>query len=541
MAMMDMFMPANAAVPLTPEQTQNAQTLGWLGAANNLANMSANRPGSIQPSALQLLTGAFGGFQQNAQGYAGSVQQQALTAAQLQEEQAKASMAQLGAQRAIDHFSGGKGATMAPALASPAAPTLHDFYADTQGQPSLATPAPTAPATMGGVNIPPVSAAALQPGAGSDTGGSVPMPPPATAFSGMGGAAPQVSGVAPTPTAPAGDTTAMGLSPRDLAASLYKQGQDLMYMQQPGGDALIKEAISIDPSLVYGTAFQTSRGTAEGALPSELTKIGATGAQARMTAATEAKYRPHDQIVKSGGAYYTVPSNDYDVATGATPNVDTGQPSPAAVVQPQISVSGVAATPGSPVSTAIPLGADKLADKQAENAADTQQAQDQFDSRLNNAMKLLDSMKANAPQTFQGRSGQVAQAIAGEGIHVGPIHPWEQSNKAQTQFEQDNANLFTQELPAMIKGSGGRIDIPLLNSIKEASQIDPHAPVATKLAAIDNLKKILLMAQQNSHNLNNAATGNIGGNTTNSSAPAVSYQDGWQQTQGGTRFRILGQ
>lgn len=47
---------------LTPEQTNDAQTMGWLGAANALADMSAPRPGGVTPSVFQLLAGGLRGY-----------------------------------------------------------------------------------------------------------------------------------------------------------------------------------------------------------------------------------------------------------------------------------------------------------------------------------------------------------------------------------------------------------------------------------------------------------------------------------------------
>lgn len=54
---------------LKPEQQQDAQTMGWLGAANVLANMSAPRPGGVQPSIFQLLSGGLGGYVGGSQDY----------------------------------------------------------------------------------------------------------------------------------------------------------------------------------------------------------------------------------------------------------------------------------------------------------------------------------------------------------------------------------------------------------------------------------------------------------------------------------------
>ena len=55
-------------------------------------------------------------------------------------------------------------------------------------------------------------------------------------------------------------------------------------------------------------------------------------------------------------------------------------------------------------------------------------------------------------------------------------------------------------MPAIIKGAGGRLDIPLLNAIKEASAVNPYAPIETKKQILDTLAENLKKAQANARN-----------------------------------------
>ncbi len=122
-----------------------------------------------------------------------------------------------------------------------------------------------------------------------------------------------------------------------------------------------------------------------------------------------------------------------------------------------------------------------------------------IDSRIQNAINILNDNIELAPKTFSGDAGKaqmkLEQSIANSGLY----HP--EGPKNQTLFEQNNANLFTQELPAIMAGMpGSRMDIPLINAIKSASQIPEYGTTEEKIAAGQNLKGLLYKYQQNVHN-----------------------------------------
>lgn len=467
-----------AGNPLSPDQSQDASTVGWLSAATQLANMSAPHFAYQSPAStpLQLITQGLGAYGAGVNNYTNNINAQNTASGTANSAVAKGQMDQLAANRALNYFYPGKGNALPAALAStnmaPTVATGSSPSAPTAGGVTTPIPGDGSPITA-----PQVNASAIQP------------PPSPTSLSSFYGGTPSAT------TTPAGGTqqivpsssvaaqaTSMGMTVPQTAKALYDAGMAQMMLGQPGGSDLVSQAIKIDPTIVQTDAAAT----AQGQLPSELTKIAATGAQARQTATTEAGLRPHDQQVMINGTLYTIPSNDAAAATGAVP---LGLPAG--------------------TSTQIPASAKSASEAQGKNLAEAQDAQSLLDSRMQNAMNMIKQMKDTAPQTFQGHTGKLAEAISDEGFGVGPIKPWSQSNAAQTKFEQLNSNLFTQELPGIIKGAGGRIDIPLLNAIKEAGAIDPYAPHATKVQALDNLTDILTKAQQNASrntsNLSNAA------------------------------------
>lgn len=138
------------------------------------------------------------------------------------------------------------------------------------------------------------------------------------------------------------------------------------------------------------------------------------------------------------------------------------------------------------------------AEKTGQNIADVNKGVAGIDSRLQNAISILNDQIKLAPATYSGKVGEYQlerqRDLANFGIKT-------QGPSDQTQFEQNNANLFTQELPAIISGMpGSRLDIPLVNAIKKASQINEYGTPEEKIAAAQNLKGLLYKLQQNTHN-----------------------------------------
>ena len=138
---------------------------------------------------------------------------------------------------------------------------------------------------------------------------------------------------------------------------------------------------------------------------------------------------------------------------------------------------------------------------QGKNVAEAQKSVIGIDTRLQNAINILNDQIKLAPNTYAGGVGKAQLGLQRNASNfpflssmVGQPHP------EQTLFEQNNANLFTQELPAIMAGLGqSRIDIPLVNAIKDASAIYQWGSTNEKIQAAQNLKGLLLKAQQNVH------------------------------------------
>jgi hypothetical protein len=164
-----------------------------------------------------------------------------------------------------------------------------------------------------------------------------------------------------------------------------------------------------------------------------------------------------------------------------------------------------------------PEGQEKIAEskKQGETIAEANKGVAGIDSRLQNAINILDDQINLAPKTFSGKLGEYQLEIERNAANLG-MHP--QGPIDQQKFEQNNANLFTQELPAILSSiPGARLDIPLVNAIKKASSIDEFGTPEEKIAAAQNLKGLLLKYQQNTHSY----AANVGGGTT----PIPSFSD----------------
>lgn len=173
------------------------------------------------------------------------------------------------------------------------------------------------------------------------------------------------------------------------------------------------------------------------------------------------------------------------------------------------------------------------AEAEAKNAVDAAKGVTGIDSRIQNAINILDDQIDLAPKTASGHIGEANVGLDRELANIG-IKRSLPAN--QTKFEQNNANLFTQELPAIISGMpGSRLDIPLVNAIKQASQINEYGTPQEKIAAAQNLKGLLQKYQQNTHN--NAAglgAGNIPVPAVNDkNAPATAAQQAQAKLNGG--------
>lgn len=78
---------------------------------------------------------------------------------------------------------------------------------------------------------------------------------------------------------------------------------------------------------------------------------------------------------------------------------------------------------------------------------------------------------------------------------------------AYDRFNKFNENLFTQELPAIVQNSGGRIDIPLVKAIQGASQVPLDAQPKTKIQLLKDTKDLLAKVKENALSTYKAQTG----------------------------------
>lgn len=293
----------NSYVPngqyLSPEQKEGAQTQGWMGVLNTIAQNTAPHFGNVAPKTLlQMVSDGVQGYGQGANGYVAGMN-----------NTNNSLMSNLETQRALQHFypdtkaGAMAGAIMPQAGAAPQSP-FASFYGGATPPPVTQSPAmgsggapsPNAVDAYAVPQAPQMNATDVAPGAPPSPGISLPYPPPGQ---------PQQS----APPAPAGQPTSFGTDVRTMARNLYQQGVDMSYIpkQAAAGTELMKQAISMDPTILQSNSYATSQGQ----LPAELSKISATGAQSRQTAGVEAGYRPH-VITNADGT--TTNTNDRDAA-----------------------------------------------------------------------------------------------------------------------------------------------------------------------------------------------------------------------------------
>lgn len=142
----------------------------------------------------------------------------------------------------------------------------------------------------------------------------------------------------------------------------------------------------------------------------------------------------------------------------------------------------------------------KEAETQGTDIENAQKGVVGIDSRLQNAIDILNEQIDLAPKTYSGWMGEQQEKMERNYANINPKGEFP-NLVAQTKFTQNNANLFTQELPAIMQGMpGSRMDIPLINAIKNASQVNEYGAPAEKTAALQNLKTLLMKYQQNTHN-----------------------------------------
>lgn len=443
MGMLDLFMPG-ASQYLTPDQQDSAANLGLLNASLGLIDASSNQYG-LPKSPFQLGAAAVRGYGTGTQSYLSNMNSMDTTA-----------MNQLQTQRAIQHFypnnkAGALAGAVAPPINAPvnaAATANASPFASFYPQPSV--PAPMNPGAAPTPTA--VGDAAIQQGASAiaDPGIQLSGPPPQ-----------------------AQNLTSFGVDVPTLARQMYSQGSDMSFIpaQATAGAELMQKAIAIDPTVVQSTAAAT----AQGQLPSELTKIGATGAQSRQTEELKAGIDPTTQPMMINGKLVNVPTTKLAQARGMTP-----QAALAAAYQDQ--------QPGQMpnISGIIPAGADKNADTLGQDTG----------KNLAEASKTLNVMSKNLPSAldrFKEMEGYSKQASYGasEASGVGPLLANTLDNKtaiANTKINQLSAQGMLPELGPMLAQAGIRGNKFLETLSSNASALDPEASPSAKVAAIDGLR-----------------------------------------------------
>jgi len=482
---------------LTADQQQRARTQGWLGAASNLANMSAPHPLSQgpAPTILQLLTGGLGGYA----GGANSAVQNMYNTQNLAAETAKnanaVTMSNLNTQRALQHFyPSAKGDAMTAALAPQ--PTGLPVGA---GAPSAA-PVGVGPQAV--PVIPQVNASDLQPPTLASFYGGSPNAPTTPA----GGT--QMVTPSTIKNQAAGDATSFGVDVPTMARTLYSQGLDMTFAGQPGGDALIKQAIDMDPTVLRSNAYATSQGQ----LPGELAKIGATGAQARQTEGYKASITPTTQTVLVNGLPTVVNTNNMAAATGTVPNsilVDAYKSAPAGT------------TPS--VSAAVPVGAtDKataLAKSAAENVMTTQDVANKANDMRINIQKMLDimhNMQGTDPKTGKATTDG---SVTGTGAPLSAnlrawgerndLVPGNKVNDAYAKLEALGSGTLLPSIKEYLQGTG-QVRVFEGQNLDKMFSFDPNVPLSSNIEKLQQaLPQIDRMEQGAGRKLAAASTATI--------------------------------
>lgn len=184
-----------------------------------------------------------------------------------------------------------------------------------------------------------------------------------------------------------------------------------------------------------------------------------------------------------GAAAPIPPVNGSSLVGGALPN--------AAPVAPRL--TGNALQQQAQID-AQKAGASKQAEVQGQNIADAQKGMSSIDSRIGNAKAIIQEMKDLSPNVPYGPHGLAEMQVDASNM---PVIGNGKAAGAAARFNTLNQNLFTQELPAIVQSSGGRIDIPLVNAIKGASSVDLDLHPNAKIQALNTLAEQLDRVQQN--------------------------------------------
>lgn len=499
MGLLDMFLPGGAN--LSPDQMSAAGNRGLLNASLALIDASSNHYG-LRPSTMQVLG-------QGVRGYGQGVGDYASTLAGQQSDLAKGQMAQINAQRALQYFyPQGKGNNMAAALAPQPQGGLSDFYGSSIAQQA----------------IPPLAGSPVGAGYGETQGGQFPPSPP-------GGAQPTSLGA----------QTAFGSDVPTMARSLYKMGWDQLMAQQPGGDALIKEAIAMDPSIIASS--ESAKMGAD--YPYELGKIGATGAQARQTEGYKAGITPMTQTVMIDGVPTQIATNNLAAATGQLPSsaypmpqAKPDLPMPMPGQKPRLPPPGAGAfgsTTTAPVgagagnvplenipqvplsalqppavSTSVPVGAQQKAEALATQAAQTTMSAQDVTNKAND-MRLNIAGMINTLKDMQklNGTGSPAKANVRAWAENHSLWPNNDVNDAYAQLEQLGSGTLLPSIKEYLQGTG-QVRVFEGQNLQKMFEFDRDQPISSNIKKLEqSLPQIDRMEQGAMRNLGAAKSGQV--------------------------------
>lgn len=148
-------------------------------------------------------------------------------------------------------------------------------------------------------------------------------------------------------------------------------------------------------------------------------------------------------------------------------------------------------------------GAKAQAAAQGKNEAEANLNSAQIGSRIDNALKNVNEMIGQVPNTSTGIphiSQETQQDILRRSAP--------DMAAANTRFEQLNNQLYVQELGPLIKQLGGRGNMFVENAVKQGSAVDIRGNDREKLQALQGIKEYLNNIKQNAANQSELLKGN---------------------------------
>lgn len=229
-----------------------------------------------------------------------------------------------------------------------------------------------------------------------------------------------------------------------------------------------------------------------------------TDLQKNVSSSTTQPYVAKDTLVNTAGGY--VPATALTGSGGGQQGQSSSQvnipPIPAAPDTSTIVPAAQGQIPPIPPAQSVQQmndpayqeGRKTTATKDAENVATSKDALDTILGRLPSIFDKTQQMRTLAPQTGSGLYGRANVIMSGnnpfgQGIAQGNQHT----------FETLNNQLFVNELPGLAKGMG-RLDLPIINAAKNASQVNEWDKPHSKIQMLDTLENSLLGGLQASIN-----------------------------------------